>query len=433
MSIKTNILRIAQHPLFKSSLVYTITDAINKAIPFLLLPILTHYLVPAQYGIATNFNVVVSMLTIFIGLGIQGAVSANYHKLSKEELANYVSNVLLIITVAFVLFTFIVFLLQGPIHNFIPIPLIYIIAASVTAYAQSISAINLTLWQLDDKPLKFGVYGLTLTALNVGLSLVFIVMFGMGWEGRVNGSIIASCVYGLFSLVLICKRNKFHIKIDKKYIRDALVFSLPLVPHGLSMWVRSGVDRVYITHFFGEAATGLYATGFQFGLLISFLTMAFNNAYIPYLYKNLSVEDPEQLILFKKKIVKFTYIYFVGLLLICAAMVIASFFMIKYFLSQKYIDTQAYIPWIMLSQVFQGMYFMVGNYVFFAKKTKKLAVITFACSMLQVIFSYFFIKSLGPIGAVYSTVIVSFVNFIAVWIYSSKVYDMPWFTFKKGS
>lgn len=433
MSIKTSIFRITQHSLFRSSLVYTITDAINKAIPFLLLPILTHYLIPAQYGVATNFNVLVSILAIFIGLSIQGAVSANYHRLNKEELANYVSNVLLIITTCFVFFTIMVFLLRKPIYSFLPIPLGYLFGATLTAYAQSISAINLTLWQLGGKPLKFGIYGMTLTALNVSLSLIFIVMLGMGWEGRVKALIIASCAYGLFSLILISKENSFNININKKYLKDALAFSLPLVPHGLSIWIRSGIDRVYITHFLGEAATGLYATAFQFGLLISFVTLAFNNAYVPYLYKKLSEEDNGKLLVFKKKLVRFTYLYFILLMTFCLIMVVASFFMIKYFLSERYIDTQSYIPWIMLSQVFQGMYFMVGNYIFFVKKTKKLAVITFGCSLLQVIFSYFFIKSLGAIGAVYSTVLVSFVNFIAVWIYSSKVYTMPWFNFKKNS
>jgi len=209
-----------------------------------------------------------------------------------------------------------------------------------------------------------------------------------------------------------------------------LSYCLPLLPHGLSIWVRSGVDRIYLTHFFGESETGLYATGFQFALLISFVTLSFNNAYVPYLYKNLSLEDQTQLIIFKKKIVRFTYLYLFGLVLFCLLMIGVSLFIIQYFLSKNYIDAQKYIPGIMVSQVFQGMYLMVVNYIFYTKKTKELAIITFSCSIFQVIASYFFIKYLGGMGAVYSTILVSFIICISVWWYSNKVYPMPWFKLK---
>lgn len=50
--------------LFKNSSIYIITDGISQAIPFLLLPLISHYLSPADYGIITNFNVLFAILSI---------------------------------------------------------------------------------------------------------------------------------------------------------------------------------------------------------------------------------------------------------------------------------------------------------------------------------------------------------------------------------
>lgn len=432
MGIRQIISNIASHPLIKNSAIYVFTDAINKAIPFLLLPVLTYYLVPSDYGIATNFNVFTSILTIFIGLSIQGAISANFYKLNKRLLAVYISNAILIVTLAFVIIALLSYVFREYIFHFIPVPYVYILAGTVVAYAQSIAAINLTIWQLNSNPIKFGIYGITQTMVNVGLTLFLVVYLKLGWRGRIDAYVYSTVAYGLFSLFILLKYIGLKFTFKTRYFHDALLYSLPLVPHALSMWVRSGIDRVYITRFLGESATGIYATGFQFGLLVSFLTLSFNNAYIPYLYKNLSVSDKTALEGFKTKIVRYTYWYFFGLTLLGVGMIGLSLFLVDNFLSQRYHEARNFIPLIIVSQIFQGMYFMVGNYIFFIKKTKLLSLVTFSCSLLQVALSYLLIKRFGAMGAVYSTVIVSFVNFIAVWIYSNKVYPMPWLTFKKA-
>ena len=432
MKLNKVVSKFVGHSLFKNSFIYIVTDAVNKAIPFLLLPVLTFYLIPADFGIATNFNVYTSILNIFIGISIQGAISANYYRLKRNLLSVYIFNSLVIITVIFMISLVFIYFSSDYIYGFLPVPVQYIYVATVVAFAQAISAINLTIWQLESKSLKFGIYGISQTVLNVGLTLIFVIPMGMGWKGRVDGYIYSTLLYGVASLWFIFKSIGFKVKIKKRYIYDALVFSLPLIPHALSMWVRTGVDRIFITQYYGEAATGLYATGFQFGLLISFITLSINNAYVPYLYKTLSLTDPVAQEESKTKLVKFTYLYFIFLAIMGVAMVVFSMVVIDNFLSQKYHDAKQFIPLIIASQIFQGMYLMVVNYIFYAKRSKLLFLITFSCSMLQVLLSYFMIRKLGAMGGVYSTVIVSFVNFIGVWIYSHQVYPMPWLKFIKG-
>ncbi|MDO3642472.1 lipopolysaccharide biosynthesis protein [Mucilaginibacter sp. L3T2-6] len=423
---RQDLRKITRHSLFKNSVLYTLTDAINKAIPFLLLPLLTHYLVPAEYGIVSNFSVYTSVLLIFIGLSLQGAISVNYYKLSKKQLAEYISNVISITFFTAIICSVLVLIFSPQIINTLHIPVNYLLAGILIALSQSFTAINLTLWQLEEKAIKYGIYEITQTALNISLSLLFIISYSLGWRGRLDGFFIAACSYGLFSLYILYDRGYFTLSIQKAYLKDAVFFSLPLLPHSLSIWIRSGIDRIYISKLIGEAATGIYATGFQFGLLVSFITMAFNNAYVPYLFKSLSIEDEHVLKRTKLKLAKFTYLYLLLLVISCVVLIGMSILLVNNFLSAKYLESKWFIPWAILAQTFQGMYLMFVNYIYFVKKTRLLAYITFICSLLQVVLSYILIKHFGAIGAAYSTTLISFINFVAVWIYSARAYDMPW-------
>ncbi len=288
------------------------------------------------------------------------------------------------------------------------------------------TTINLVLWRLEEKPVAFGLYDISNTAINISLSLLFVVAFKENWIGRINAIVIATIGYGLFSLFFLYKRGYVKITYNPIYFRSILLFGVPLIPHALSFWLRSGVDRIFISNFWGTSAVGLYATGFQFGTLVSFMILAFNNAFSPYLYKTLSIEDENQLQYEKRKIVKLTYLIMLVLLLGGGLFILLSKLILTAFFSQEYYNAVEYVNWAILSQIFQAYYVLFVNYIFFSKKNEKLAAITISCGVLQVLLSYLLVKIIGPLGAAYSSVIIAFINFLVVMLFSQKVYPMPW-------
>ncbi len=157
---------------------------------------------------------------------------------------------------------------------------------------------------------------------------------------------------------------------------------------------------------------------------------AFNNAFVPYLFRKLSTADEKLLLQTKFRLVKMTYGMMLFILILCVILTIICHYIINWFLPANYLNASKFVFWALLSQGFQGMYLLIVNYIFYAKKTQLLAVITFSCGLLQIACSYLFIKLWGVMGAAYAAALVSFVNFIAVWIYSAKVYPMPWLTLK---
>ncbi|NLE26818.1 MAG: oligosaccharide flippase family protein, partial [Clostridiaceae bacterium] len=91
------IKRIINSSLFQSAGIYTITSGINAAIPFLLMPILTRYLTPLDYGTVAMFGVLLSFVAPFTGLSINGAIARQYYASNEVDMPRYVSNCLMIL------------------------------------------------------------------------------------------------------------------------------------------------------------------------------------------------------------------------------------------------------------------------------------------------------------------------------------------------
>ncbi|WP_262710599.1 lipopolysaccharide biosynthesis protein [Dyadobacter sediminis] len=429
--MRSKIENLRKHPLVRNSVLYVITDAVNKAVPFLILPLLTHYLLPEDYGKVANYNVYLNLLVIFIGINVQSIVSVNFYRLDKVEIGKYVFNILFVLAITLTICGLIVFLFIEPIKNHLSVNTTFVITGLIIATSQVISNINLIIWRLEEQPLYFGSYQISQTVCDVTLSLILIILFQLSWQGRIIGIGTSSVLYALISMILLWKRGYLNISYNKQYINDIFRFCLPLIPHAISIWARAGADRLIISNLAGVSESGIYAAGFQFSLIISFLTLAFNNAFTPFVYKTLSISDQSVLAVKKLKLVKFTYLYIAALLLLTFIATLASDMLIDHFLSEKYSDAKMYVGWALFSQAFQGIYLMYVTYVFFVKKSASLAIVTFLCSALQVAASYYLVSIIGPLGAAYSNFAISLLNCIVVMILSSRVYPMPWLNFRK--
>ena len=150
--------------------------------------------------------------------------------------------------------------------------------------------------------------------------------------------------------------------------------------------------------------------------------VSFNKAYVPWLYKKLSQNDHS----IKITIVKYTYIYFIVIILVAFIIAVSTPWFLSYFVGAKFIDAYRYTTWILLGFAFSGMYYMVVNYIFYANKTHILAAITILTAIINIMLNYVLIKFNGAVGAAQATAIALLISFVLTWVLSAKVYPMPW-------
>ncbi len=407
---------------------YVIGDVINGAIPFLMLPILTKYLSPEDYGKISVFSVIVSIMSIFTGLSVHGAINVNYFKLEKKELQTFISNCIIILNVTTVIMILLLLLLYPILKDILEFEIHWLLLSVILASAQFLTTINLLLWMVEHKPIPYAFYQISQTIIITSLILYYILYLNYDWEGQIIGLAIGTLIFSISSIIFLLKRKYINFKFDLMYIKDALNFGVPLLPHALSGWIKTGSDRLIITALLGASLTGIYTVSYQVGAVMLVLVTGFSKAWSPYIMEKLS-SNPS--IEEKKNIVRLTYKYFVLLLLISFIYIFTSIKLLPLFIGKEFHGSIEYLAYFVFAFAFQGMYFMVGNYLFYTKSTKQLSKISVLTSLIHIILIFTLINFIGIKGVAITTLIVSIINFLLIWYMSNKLYPMPWNLWKQ--
>lgn len=100
------------------------------------------------------------------------------------------------------------------------------------------------------------------------------------------------------------------MKIDVGYIKRAVRFGIPLIPHTLAGSLMIITDRFLITNVLSIEQVGVYMVGYQFAQVLLLLQDSVNNALAPWIFKNIKQNTKQDQI----RLVKGTYLYMIGIL-----------------------------------------------------------------------------------------------------------------------
>jgi O-antigen/teichoic acid export membrane protein len=415
--------------LIKNISLFTFFNVINAAIPFLLLPILTKFLSPEDYAIVDVFYNISLLATPVIGLSIVQSISRFYFE--KIDISKFIATVfiiLMVIGLSIIVLSLMPTLFWRDAFESLKIPPSLVTLALIYTLFSQVGEILLTLWRVSYKTLNFGFFRVFKTFTDLGISLLFIVGLGKGWEGRVGPQVFTAFLFGIIAIVILY-RNGFlkKFRIHKLYKKEALSFSTPLVFHSLGASIIGFSDRFFILFILGLSNVGIYSVGYQIGMVLSLIQNSFNQAWVPFFYNKLN-EGKEQE---KLRIVKITYVYFGALLVLAILISLCTPFIYRYFIGDSFADGAEVVIWILLGYTFQGMYKMAVNYLFFLKKTKLITYCTMLTVFVNFILNYFLINKNGIIGAAQATLVSFVILFAIVFLVSKRSYKMPWGFFLK--
>lgn len=411
--------------------VYFFSNIFNAIIPFILLPILTRYLTPAEYGEVAMFQTLLSALGAFVGVGFVGAAGRKYYDadLSKNELAEFIGSCVQLVIASTVLVFSILFLLQVQFSKWLSLKTDYVLFAAILASCTVIFALRLGQWQVQKKALQYGALQISKSLLDMLLSLLLVVILLKGADGRIHAQIVASLVFVLIAFFLLKKDGLLKIFIWRKnYLVEALRFAVPLMPHIAGIFLLNSVDRFVINKEIGLAEAGIYMVAVQLTAAAGIVFDAINKAYVPWLFEKLKADNYQE----KQKIVKMTYLWF----LVIVLGVLLAFFMgpwlVVLIAGEQYAQAAEVVGWLALGQGFQGMYLMVTNYIFYSKKTGLLSVASISSGLLNLFLLIVLVRILGLQGAAIAFALSMGIRFVLTWFIAHKRHPMPWISFLKN-
>ena len=417
--------------------VYAGSDGISKAMPFLVFPIVAYMLTPAEFGLVANFNVLCQVLLAFTLLNSHTYLTVEYYKVTEQHKHRLISNIFYLIWILLSISLLLTFFLNNQIFKYTELTIKWQLYALIWVGFNSVIYIYQAKLRLDEKAKHFGYYQIVQSLISGGLTLLFVVWFKWGWQGRIESLVLTNIIIGGFGLFVLFKGKNLSAKFDRNLIKSAFLFGLPLLPHTLSFWLKSGLDKIYITNAISITENGIFSFAGMLASVFFMLTSAFFSAYTPYLFKTLaSIEtlaDENQKQIIKIKLLKQAK-YFV---ILYALANIIGYYMIKLgielFFLEKYGTALQYIPWLLLSGFFGIFYAIFSSYVFYMKSTKILGLITMSTALLQAGLNYFAVLHYGVMGIIAVSIVISILMAVLVGVHSNKVYPMPWkylFNFK---
>jgi len=425
--------RILNNKLVRDTMIYTVTDSIGKGVGFLLLPIVSFYVSPGELGIATNFTVLTSILSLLGGLAVVNSLPYFYYEQTPEQNKKLVSNLLLLCISLCLILAILDACLNVTVEYYLKLDYILQLYAVLCVSCTLINGASFQLLRLQDKSIWFAGIQIVQIFLHCCLVFFFVIWLNWGGRGKVYADTGAAILLVGVHVFLMYRRGFIGKCFDKLYIKKLLKFGLPLLPHSLSFWLKGGMDKIFITQFGGGLyQNGLYSMAMTLMSIYSLISSGFFRAYNPSLQKRLASITKENEKTEKLKIVRITYICIGLFLLLSFITVAASWFILYFVVDDKYEDSFMFIPWLVAGLFVQSIYSFSIELIYKMKKTVGLGMITFTGSLIQMALAYYLIKENGVIGAAYSSLLGTILISITLFLYSRKVYPMPWFSFFKN-
>lgn len=408
--------------IFKHSTIYAISEVLKRAVSFIMIPVYTYYLTPADYGVLELLDLTLEITAMLIGLRLGAAIVRYYHHYSHEADKHELFTTALIFSL--ILNALMLVVLQVFSHGIalsVSGSLKHVKGFEIVFYCLAIQNVYLvaeTYLIAKKKSLLYASLSLVTLFLNLGQNILYIVVFKWGIYGILYSMLVTKTINALIVIPIALRDHRLKFSIEK--LRRLVRFGLPLVPAAFSMFSIHFSDRFFIQKYCEMDELGLYSLGYKFGMIVSvMLSGPIFRIWNTHRFEIATQPDAKNV--FSKMFTYYTtVIFFAGLLLSMFSTEI-----IQVMASDNFQGATVFIPLIVASYIFYGMANFLSIGIMITYKTKYQALIQFSAAIVNLLFNFIFITKYGIIGAAYSTVLTFAFLCGATLTVSQRLYPIP--------
>ncbi len=417
--------------LAKSFSIYTVASFFNKGMMAILAFFLSNYILPAENGMLSLYNVFIAFTLPFVIMGMPASLVMAHTKLDSKEYKIFFSSSLALSTGCFLLVLTIFLLLGNIITGIITVPFRLLLIGLLYTYFNLFQENILAYLRTLNKPLHFLLLSAAKDITEIGLVILLVIVWAKGAEGRIVAAVITGGIIFLYSVLYFYRQGFVHVRISKKYLKEEFHFGISQVFFLFTVFILNGTDKFLIHYFFpaDKAGLGIYFMSTQFAFIINVVISAFFFSYQPVLYNYLANFTEEN----KYKVLKIKYL-FAGFLLLCTIMLSVCIpFIYHLFINKQYLPGMPYVVWNAFAYFFWGLYAMLLGFLYYYKKNKLVIALSVFSSAVCIASNYFFIQRWGLQGAAYANLLTYFILFVTSFIIINRVCNlqMPWLKLSK--
>jgi O-antigen/teichoic acid export membrane protein len=412
--------------LTRSFSIYTAASFFNKGMMAVLAFFLSNYILPAENGILSLYNVFVSLLIPFVIMGMPSSMVLEHSKLDAAAYKIYFNSSLALSTISFSILLLAFFITGHFISGMLAVPFRLLLFGMIYTYFNLFQENILSYLRILNKPYRFLLISVIKDLLEIGLVVLLVIQMRKGAEGRIEAAVITGAAIFIFALAYFVGKGLIHGQVSKKFMKEEWHFGVSQIFFQFNVFVLNATDKYLINYFNPEDKSGLgiYFMSNQFAFIINVLVSAFFFTYQPMLYEFLRDLTEKN----KLKMLRIKYL-FAGFLLLCTiGMCVLIPYVYHLFINKQYHPGIPYVVWLAFGYFFWGLYALMLGFLYYYKKNRIVIIFSIFSSAVCIALDYYFIKTYGIMGAAYANLIMYAVLFVALFITVNRVcrLQLPW-------
>jgi O-antigen/teichoic acid export membrane protein len=410
--------------ILKAGGVYSIVGIAQSLIWVILLPVHTHFLSTADYGLISLCTAIVTGSATVLEFGFSRAVvqSIFNHRTQKQPWQIELLTPIKFILIIALAITTATGALAGLGFFEFDRPLSIVITLTVGA------AVTLPIIRVYGEALKmqsrlseYAKLMSVVLAVTLFGNLGFVVVLKLGVVGVLLALAAANWLGAMWAVFALTR--KFPHRLDKAELKQALAYGLPLVPHFSIGAFLPAIERSMLAYFAGIHTTGVYAVASSIANLLTIITTSFTTALRPGMFILLERAQPQDISLLQKKMFLVTGAFI-------ALAVGGSLFaepVIQLFAGKNFYDAWMIVPLLLIRQAIYGAYQYVATVYYFIKAgTKKLLLVSCIAMLALLITSPLAITKYGVFGMAAAGVLSASVYLFSASMLAKRLHPMRW-------
>lgn len=410
-----------ERDLLKKYISFSLGTWFRALISFFTTPITTWMINPEEFGKATMFSTVYSILLLVALLGTPKSFLRFFPQKSEEEKPVLLWSSVMPPVLLSILLSLVVFIFRSSINTFlVETPdskaHVILIATLITGIFQTF---NLNLVRSKGRAILFSAIQVIQSLSQIGFIVLYALLVSRDFYALLYAQLFSNVV-ALVTGMFFERSYWFPIKIDKKLVFEVVKYGYPFAFSGLLWWLLNWIDRFVLRLYTSFSDIGLYSAAFKIVSAMSLLTTGFSTLWYPFAYEQYE-KNPENTMIFKRTL------DYVAFLVFSAGFLLLSFKdVISLLLARSYRPAAEISPFLILNPVMMTMAIVVARGIDFSKKTYWFIVSDGVAALFNLAGNSLLVPVLGAKGAAVSTGLSFIIVFAIESSVSKKLYPVPY-------
>lgn len=423
--------------LFKQTFIYGLATVLPRMMSFLLLPLYTDILTTSGYGAVTVIFSWFAISNVVLAYGMETAFFRFYQQ--AEQKLKVLSTSLISILMTTGVFVLLALYFKEELASMIQVNTSIIKLAIGILALDALVIIPFARLRAEDKAGKYTLIKITNVAINLGLNLVFLLLFPLLYQADdsllmglykedyvIEYIFISNLIASAITLLLVLKNYRsIPWKMDLGLWKKMMGYGLPVMIAGIAFTINEVFDKILLSRLLpadiANSEAGKYAACYKLALFMTLFATAYRLGVEPFFFSHLKNKNPQ------KAYAHILY-YFVlfGSVILLSVVVFLDYLKQVAILNPSYWEAMPVVPIVLLASFCLGIYHNLSVWYKVSDKTHIGAYISIFGAVITIVINFAFIPTYGYYASAFATLAAYASMMIISFVMGRKHYYIPY-------